>query len=602
MSKQLTSNATELIENQGASSQILKNLNDLSVKFSKNIIVEQVKQSSNKNTIFDLFKNEIKDISLPYPDIDEIPLIKIKDENHFEFGGEIEFFNNYDDNKYNKCKICKNKNNIFYCKDCHKNECENCYNYCKEQNHHLINLQEEKKEIEILKLEIYNILLNFDIRQIKENQFNFSEGNDINFNNQKFDKNNFDNSITNMFNYNNDIIFIDLTVKKNYINYFHFQNIKEFYKYLNNSYLYKYNKDCLKIEYNINNFKGEHFKIFGHTFVENNKDKVYLRINGKECELVETINIKDDYLDAILIQKSMKEEKNYIDNMSCIFCDCKSTEIKITKVKSGKLLDLSHVTDISNMFKNCSNLKTIDLNFLENATNIIYMDSIFNGCKKLEKILNIDKLDTKSVINMNNIFNDCEEIKDLNGINNFKTNKVEYIKRMFKGCTSLVNLPDISKWEVENVKSMKGMFKECISLKSLPDISNWDVKKVKNMKGLFKGCKSLNSLPDISNWDVKNVKNMQGIFEGCASLKSLPDISQWNVGNVKNMKRMFKGCLNIINLPNLKNWKLLNLKNIDEIFLKCKTLLDSKKTLKIQDLLNIENIEIISSNNAIEED
>ena len=35
-----------------------------------------------------------------------------------------------------------------------------------------------------------------------------------------------------------------------------------------------------------------------------------------------------------------------------MFCDCKSNEIIISKINPNKLLDLSNVIDIINMFKN----------------------------------------------------------------------------------------------------------------------------------------------------------------------------------------------------------------------------------------------------------
>ena len=35
-----------------------------------------------------------------------------------------------------------------------------------------------------------------------------------------------------------------------------------------------------------------------------------------------------------------------------MFCDCKSNEIIISKINRNKLLDLSNVIDIINMFKN----------------------------------------------------------------------------------------------------------------------------------------------------------------------------------------------------------------------------------------------------------
>ena len=35
-------------------------------------------------TSLETFKEMLNDIKVPYPNVDEIPLIKLKDENHFE--------------------------------------------------------------------------------------------------------------------------------------------------------------------------------------------------------------------------------------------------------------------------------------------------------------------------------------------------------------------------------------------------------------------------------------------------------------------------------------------------------------------------------------
>ena len=86
------------------------------------------------NEIDPLLKNVV------YFNGDEIPLIKIKDENHFASGEEIKFYNIDDDNIFNECEKCKKRNSFFYCNDCHKNKCENCSNNCKEEKHNLIDL------------------------------------------------------------------------------------------------------------------------------------------------------------------------------------------------------------------------------------------------------------------------------------------------------------------------------------------------------------------------------------------------------------------------------------------------------------------------------
>ena len=103
-------------------------------------------------TIIKEIKNEIKNIIISYPNKDEIPLINIKDENFFESGERIDNYINsltiFDDSKFNKCKICKENDNNFFCEDCYKNICDNCHKNCLSNNHILINLSEELNQIQ----------------------------------------------------------------------------------------------------------------------------------------------------------------------------------------------------------------------------------------------------------------------------------------------------------------------------------------------------------------------------------------------------------------------------------------------------------------------
>ena len=122
-------------------------------------------------------ENEIK---RPYLDKEEIPkiqIIKIMNENFIKCGEEtyklnkyIEKINEYiekiedpggdsidllNDEKYNICKICKEKENKYFCENCNINICDNCHKICKEKKHNIINLIEMivavDKNIEIIK-------------------------------------------------------------------------------------------------------------------------------------------------------------------------------------------------------------------------------------------------------------------------------------------------------------------------------------------------------------------------------------------------------------------------------------------------------------------
>ena len=373
-----------------------------------------------------------------------------------------------------------------------------------------------------------------------------------------------------------DIALITYIVEKDYNNYFHFQNINESHSYLH-TYEEVYNNAFLKIIYAINeenNLKEKErdYKIFGQTFVEKNKDKIYLKINGEKSDLIEKVKIKNNNkpLEVILIKKP----KSDINDISYMFCNCKSNVIKLIEIKNRTKVFLKNVTNISKMFKNCSNLENIDLFFFKAFEGLRVIDSLFSGCEKLNKITKIEELVTKSVTKMDKVFNLCKKLNNVSGIEKFET---------------------------KNVESFDEMFKDCSSLKEFPDISCWNLEKAKSLKGIFEGCSSLEYLPNIGLWNVGNVISFEEMFEGCSNLMELPKgIVHWNVKKVKNMKKMFSGCmmLGIGNLPDLKNWNLENLETMDKMFFGCRTIIIREKAT-IENLFIFKNIEIISYDNVL---
>ena len=309
-------------------------------------------ENNTVKTFFNSLDKELKKTiaKLPYPKGDEIPDIKIRDEDFFVSGEEIKLYDkNYTDNKFNKCKNCGKNENSYFCSICNSNLCQKCiYNKCKKENHKLIDLKNMKENIENVKKEILNIALKYNIEQKKlEGNPNLKSNKADGFTEDNFNDVNYDNR--NFFS-TNDIKLIRAILLNDYNNYFHFQNIKRCYDYLKNFYDDIYDNDCLKIEYGIdnNNINNEiEHKIFGKEFVNNNKDKINLIINGKRSELIEKTKISENYLQIILIQKT---KEDYIENLSYMFCDCKFNSIEFKKMKNRKELNLGYVTNISAIF------------------------------------------------------------------------------------------------------------------------------------------------------------------------------------------------------------------------------------------------------------
>ena len=183
------------------------------------------------------------------------------------------------------------------------------------------------------------------------------------------------------------------------------------------------------------------------------------------------------------------------------------------RIEEATTMVTSEHTDLSEMFRECENLRTIN---------------------------NISEWDTSNVTNMNNMFKSCRSLESLD-LSSFNTSNVNNMESMFNGCESLESL-DLSSFDTSNVTNMDCMFKSCRSLASL-DLNDWDVSKVESMSDMIQDCESLVSL-DLSNWDVSSVTNMWGMFADCDALETL-DLSNWDMTNVSNTTYMFNNSSNL---------------------------------------------------------
>ena len=488
----------------------------------------------------------------------------------------------------NLCPICKNTHDkkhiiinyedknilcnqhgeryILYCKNNNRNMCDLCdmknknyiflYKFFK-NIYKINNINELQIKITKLKNELKNLPDNNELNLVIDNLDKLINiGNNIMNYNMKY-KNYY--SLLNMKNINDYIVNVNKDLEniineKKEVN--RLKYIKEIYDkmIINNIITIKYeipdlSFTCIKEITEIN--------IFGKIFVEKNKDKFQIIINGKIHELTNYLNIKElEIKDDIL-------------------------EIKLKQIKN--------TNDISYMFYNCINLISISDISNWKTDNIENMAGLFSNCKFLKKLPDISKWNTINVKRMNNMFSGCYSLRSLPDISNWNTENVIDISNIFCEC-GLNSLPDISKWNTKNIIDMSGIFSGYKlkntdksgnlyspgrlaknTLNYLPDISKWNTKKVTNLKFIFSGCYSLKSLPDISKWNIENVTDISSIFGGCKSLKSLPDISKWNIENVKDISDMFSYS-GLNSLPDISKWNKKNITKKSGIFSGCKSL------------------------------
>ena len=159
-------------------------------------------------------------------------------------------------------------------------------------------------------------------------------------------------------------------------------------------------------------------------------------------------------------------------------------------------------------------------------------------------------------------FRNMTNLTTITGIEYLNTSEVINMNSMFDGCSSLTSL-DLSHFNTQNVQEMVGMFYDCSNLESL-DLRSFNTANVTGMVSMFKGCSSLKSL-DVSSFNTQNVWGINVMFDGCSSLKSL-DLSSFNTENVTNMAWMFYGCSSLTTIYVGTGWNTAKVTSSDYMF------------------------------------
>ena len=356
------------------------------------------------------------------------------------------------------------------------------------------------------------------------------------------------------------------------------------------------NKNLIIIRYAINE-KQPKIKLFGSKFVENNKDNFSIIINKKEMPLCEYYtykknDIKYDELELILAQN---KKINNIKDLSYMFHTDSSNENLLSSIENFSNLNTSNVTDMSNLFHNCTLLSTIPDISKWDISNVTNINCMFYNCTSLTSLSDISKWNTSKITNVSNLFYACKKLTSLPDISNWDTSLITDMKGIFCNCVSLTSLPDISKWKTDNLTNMSGIFQQCIKLEEIPDISDWNTKNVVNMNGLFNHCDNLKKLPDISKWNTSNVNNMSYMFYFCSNLGCLPNISLWNMSKVTNMKGMFCDCSALEKLPDISKWDISSVKSMGCMFYNCISLV-SLPNISEWDIKNVVDMKTMFQN------
>ena len=239
------------------------------------------------------------------------------------------------------------------------------------------------------------------------------------------------------------------------------------------------------------------------------------------------------------------------------------TEVKFVITSTNVTVD-----SLSNMFANCTNLKSVDFgNYsLEGVKDLSHL---FDGCVNLANVTFSNETNTANLTTVEGMFSGCESLK-LVDLTYLKFENVENATDLFNGCKNLENVTFPENGTSENLLSVEGMFAGC-ELMTTIDLRFFDFRHVRRMGRLFRGCKGLKHFHFHPDRPIEFVEDFSFVFEGCGNLEDV-DLKTVKFDHVENMSNLFYNCSSLKNVSFPEDLNVSNVKNFDYGFAGCSSL------------------------------
>ena len=130
--------------------------------------------------------------------------------------------------------------------------------------------------------------------------------------------------------------------------------------------------------------------------------------------------------------------------------------------------------------------------------------------------IDLSSADASNVTNMLDMFSNCSALKKITFGDHFNTANVEVMAFMFFNCSSLTEL-DLSRFDTSNVRSLYCTFRYCSGLETL-DLSSFNTAKLTNLDHTFADCTDLKTVYVSDNWNTDSVTTSNNMFLNCTSL------------------------------------------------------------------------------------
>ena len=294
----------------------------------------------------------------------------------------------------------------------------------------------------------------------------------------------------------------------------------------------------------------------------------------------------------------------------------------LTTIEGLENLNTSSVTDMRNMFSDCSSLKELNVSNL-NTSSVKDMSAMFANCSGLKTILNTN---TWRCEKSKDMFKGCTQLRgSVKGAVKYDESKVnvtmanpttgyftdtreayvlqsEYQHTLTFYYDNNRKLRSGKTWDIDQKSSSskpawagtystsnkavtkvvfdtsfkdfrptttEGWFYHLSELTTIEGLENLNTSAVTDMNTMFSGCSGLTSL-NLSNFNTSAVTDMGSMFEGCSSLTSL-NLSNFSTSAVTDMGSMFEGCSSLTSL-NLSNFNTSAVTDMSRMFYGCSRL------------------------------
>ncbi|MFS4468608.1 BspA family leucine-rich repeat surface protein [Maribacter sp. 2210JD10-5] len=235
-----------------------------------------------------------------------------------------------------------------------------------------------------------------------------------------------------------------------------------------------------------------------------------------------------------------------IENMSGLFAGARVFNRPVDRWTTNAVTNMSETFSGANLFN-----EPLDNWRVDNVTD---MSLMFSGAGRFNR--NISNWNTTQVLNMSGAFRYTNSFNQ--PLNDWTVDNVTDMSNMFEG--SAYDLP-LTSWNVDKVTDMSGMFSQYSNFNQ--DINNWTVSAVTDMSQMFHRATRFNQ--PLENWDVSNVTNMSGMFDGFfIDMIFDQPLNAWDVSKVEDMSNMFRDCPSF-NQP-LNLWLVNEVTNMSGMF------------------------------------